>query len=188
MVQILAEPPLAHGQHEVVVARGQDPRVDRLHPGAAEAAHRPLLERLEELGLEPVRQETHLVEEERAVARRLEQPGLAVARVGECAPLVPEQLRFQEGLGDRRAVDVDERAGAPGARAMKGSGEEALADTRLTLDEDRGEPPAVGATLEEPPGREPEGGEPGAPADQLCQRVHGPPVSYSGGASAHQHR
>ena len=122
------------------------------------------------------------------MARRLEQPGLAVARVGECAPLVPEQLRFQEGLGDRRAVDVDERAGAPGARAMKGSGEEALADTRLTLDEDRGEPPAVGATLEEPPGREPEGGESGAPADQLCQRVHGPRVSYSGGASAHQHR
>ena len=49
------------------------------------------------------------VEEERAPARELEQAAFALARVGKCAALVSEELRLEQVLGDRRAVDCDER-------------------------------------------------------------------------------
>jgi len=39
-------------------------------------------------------------------------------RAGECALLVPEQLAFEQGFGNRRAVDRDERALVSGARIV----------------------------------------------------------------------
>ncbi len=52
--------------------------------------------------------------------------------------LVSEQLRLQQRLGDRPAVDRDERAVAPAALRMDGVGEELLAGPALALDEHRG--------------------------------------------------
>ena len=55
----------------------------------------------------------HLVEEERAAVRQLE-PALAVGdRAGEGAAHVAEQLALDDGLGQRRAVHLDERAARP---------------------------------------------------------------------------
>ena len=45
--------------------------------------------------------------------RELKEPGLGLARIREGPALVAEQLRFEEGVGNRRAVDVDERAASP---------------------------------------------------------------------------
>ena len=56
----------------------------------------------------------HLVEEQRAAVGDLDQAELALARVGERAALVAEQLALDQRLGDRRRVELDER---PGARA-----------------------------------------------------------------------
>jgi hypothetical protein len=60
-----------------------------IQTSSAIAARRPetadlaVLDGLEELALDPFGQEAHLVEEERPVLRRLEQPGLRLARIRE---------------------------------------------------------------------------------------------------------
>ena len=55
-----------------------DPHVHWLAVGGAQAPHDALLDDFQELGLEPVGQETDLVEEERPLVRRLEEPGLGL--------------------------------------------------------------------------------------------------------------
>ena len=50
----------------------------------------------------------------RAAVGGLEEPRLGLARVRERAALEAEQLRLEQGLGDRGAVDVDERPAGRG--------------------------------------------------------------------------
>src|SRR6185295_12438880 len=96
-----------------------DPAVEGFLGGAAEAAHRFLLERGEDLRLHVRGQEPDLVEEEHAARGGLEEPDLGAAGVGERAPLVAEQLALEQRLGDRRAVEVDERPPGPWTEAME---------------------------------------------------------------------
>ena len=53
------------------------------------------------------------VEKERAAVGIFEQPGTVGDRAGKCAAGVPEQLRFEQVVGERRAVDVAEPPLAP---------------------------------------------------------------------------
>ena len=115
MIEILAEPARARRGLEVEVGRGDDPDVHRLALGRAQAPDRALLQHREQLGLEPIGQEADLVQEQRAPVGGLEQPSLRLAGVREGAPLEPEHLRLEQGLGNRRAVDVDE-----GSRRLAG--------------------------------------------------------------------
>ena len=62
-------------------------------------------------------------------------PGLAPRRAGERAALVPEQLALQQRLGQRGAVEPDERVVAPGRAAMDPLGEHLLADAGLAGDQ-----------------------------------------------------
>jgi hypothetical protein len=79
-----------------------------------------------------VRELTDLVEEQRAVMRGLDQTPLGGARIGEGATLEAEQLGLQEGLGNRRTVDVDERTASARPRAVKQIGDQPLARARLS--------------------------------------------------------
>jgi hypothetical protein len=109
VVEIFTE---AAGPHRVtqVLARRRDERdVGRLAPRAAEPSDRLVLEDLQELGLDALRQETHLVEEESALVRCLEETRLGLAGIGEGATLEAEQLGLEQGLGDRGAVDLHQR-------------------------------------------------------------------------------
>jgi len=56
------------------------------------------LERAQDLGLQPWRQVTNLVEEQRAAVRHLELAQLALRGAGEGALLVAEQLRLEQRL------------------------------------------------------------------------------------------
>ena len=56
------------------------------------------------------RQLAHLVEEERSPARHLHQPAAGGLGVGERPLLVAEELGLHRGLGQRRAVHVNERS------------------------------------------------------------------------------
>src|SRR5262249_38270227 len=51
--------------------------------------------------------------------------------------LVAEQLGFEQVLGNRRAVEVDERGARPRSRAMDRTCDEAFARARLATKEDR---------------------------------------------------
>ena len=94
-----------------------------------------LLDRAQELRLEPERHLADLVEEEGTAARQLEVAPARLGRPGERAPAVAEELGLEQLLGDRGAVDGDERLLPPRAREVERPGEELLADARLAVDQ-----------------------------------------------------
>ena len=66
----------------------------------------------------------------------LEQTGFCLMGIGERTPLETEQFGLEQSLGNRGAVDRDERPGRPRPGLMNGSGEQALARPRLAEDQD----------------------------------------------------
>ena len=74
-----------------------------------------LLQHAQHLGLRLQAHVADLVEEDRAAVGRLEHAAPLGHRAGERAALVAEQLALDQLLGNRRAVDLDERAVPPAA-------------------------------------------------------------------------
>ena len=107
--QVVAEAALGHRALEVAVARGDQADVDLDRLAAADAVDLALLDRAQQLGLQARVHLADLVEQQRAAVRLLELADAPRDRTGEGAPLVAEQLRFQQVLRDGGAVDGDER-------------------------------------------------------------------------------
>jgi hypothetical protein len=181
MVEILAEPPLADRELEVGVRGADDPAVEDFLGGAPEAAHRLLFERGEDLRLDVRRQEPDLVEEQHPARGRLEQADLGAAGVGERAPLEAEQLPLQQRLGDRRAVEVDERSPCPRTQAVEEPRHEPLARSRLALDEDGRQAGSVPGETDEPAKVAPNRCDRRALSDQLLEVGHLNGQAYSNG-------
>jgi hypothetical protein len=137
MIEIRAELSCLRRRRQIFAGGRDDAHVDRLAARAAEPTDGAFLDDLQQLGLHGERQQSHLVQEDGAPARRLEQTGLGLPRIGEGSALEAEELGFQECVGDRAAVDVDERPGGSDARAMDGGGQESLAGPGVAEDEDR---------------------------------------------------
>src|SRR6266542_2535184 len=135
--QVLAEAPGAHLGGEVLVRRGDDPDVhlDRLRP--AEPLHDAVLQHAQELHLDRRRHLPHLVEEQRAAMGAFEAALLAPGGAGERALLVPEELRLEDGLGDRRAVDGDERLARARRQLVQHARGQLLAGPALSAEEHR---------------------------------------------------
>ena len=74
-----------------------------------------LFEHAQELGLAAAAEVADFVEEQRTAAGQLELAGPRLVGVGEGALLVTKEFAFQERLGNRGAVDRDERTAAAGA-------------------------------------------------------------------------
>ena len=72
------------------------------------------------------RQALDLVEEDGAPVRLGEQARPGAMRIGEGAALVAEQLVFEQRVGQRRAIDRDEREPALGTEVMERTGRELL--------------------------------------------------------------
>src|SRR5712691_4693664 len=133
-------PELADGERllEITIGGGDDahPNLARDHvPHGLDLAR---LQHAEELGLHLERHVADLVEEHGAAVRPLEEAGLVRHRAREGPPLVAEELGFEQGGRERRAVDGDEGA-LPHVRvAVNGPGHELLARARLAADEHGG--------------------------------------------------
>ena len=97
-----------------------------------------LLERAQQLHLQVALQVAHLVQEERRARGLLEEADLAGLRAGEGPLLVPEQLGFQDALGQGGHVDRVEGPVAPLALVMEGAGHQLLARAALPVDEHGG--------------------------------------------------
>src|SRR5262245_6190467 len=82
-------------------------------------------------GLERQRRVAELVEEQRAAVRHLEQARPFAVGAGERAALVAEQLALHQLLGQRAAVDRDERALAALRPAVDLARDDLLAGARL---------------------------------------------------------
>jgi hypothetical protein len=105
---------------------------------SAPTGHTIRLEDPQELGLRGQRQLADLVEEQRAAVGRGEATDAVVDRAGERALQVAEQLGLDQAVGDRRAVDRDERPGVALRGAVDGAREQLLAGAGLAGDEDGG--------------------------------------------------
>ena len=97
---------------------------------AADALDRKILNGPQQLGLRRQRQIGHFVEEQRAAVGRLELPAPA-AHAGRRALLDAEQLRFEQRLDERGAVDRDERTVAPPAQLVNLPRDQLLAHAAL---------------------------------------------------------
>ena len=144
--EIRAEAPDLREPRQVLVGRADDPHVGRDRLRSADALELAVLDRAQDLFLHAERNRAELVEHERAAVRLLEAADVRTRRSGERAGLVAEELGLEQRLGERRAVDLDDRllparrqivkarrdqllAGAPladhehGLRELRGSGD-----------------------------------------------------------------
>src|SRR2546430_14923137 len=100
--------------------------------------------RSQQLRLGGERKIDDFIEEQRTAPGQLELPLLALMRPGERTLLVAEQLRLDQRVRDRAAVDGDERLGAAGARGRARPGPALPCGARFALPEApeaRGVPP-----------------------------------------------
>ena len=97
----------------------------------------PALQHPEQLHLGGRRDLADLVEEDGPGVGQLEPAQPPLGGAGEGALLVPEQLRLQQRLGQRGAVDRDERPAPPGREVVDRLGDQLLAGAALALDQHR---------------------------------------------------
>ena len=138
MVQLAAEAAGPHRGCQVDAGGRDDPHVHRLVAGTAEPAYRPRFDRGQQLDLQGVGKLADLVEEQRAVMGRFDQSLLGGPGVGERSALETEELRLQEGVGNRCAVDIDERAGAASSAPVEQTGHQPFPRPRFPEEQDRG--------------------------------------------------
>jgi hypothetical protein len=136
--EILAEPSRLHLLGQVAVGGRDDARRHGQVGAAADAADLTLLQRSQQLDLEDRRQLAHLVEEERARARHLEQALLLLGGAGEAPLLVAEELALDEALRDGTAVDGDEGLLAARSLLVDGARHHLLPGAALPGDEHGG--------------------------------------------------
>ena len=110
------------------------PRVDVTGAATTDALDREVLNCAEQLRLRGRRQIGHLVEEQRPFVRVLELAA-AAADAGRRPILDAEQLRLEQRLDDRRAVDRDERTLAAATEIVNLTGDQLLARAGFPLDE-----------------------------------------------------
>ena len=135
-VEVLAERAGGHGALEIAVGGGDDADVD-VHLGQpAQPRELAVLQHLQQLGLQRRAHLADLVEEDRAVVRRLELAGLGVDRAGERAPLEAEQLRFEEVRRQRGTVDLHEGLVAPHRVPAQAARHQLLAGAGLAAHQD----------------------------------------------------
>src|SRR5438046_10452606 len=100
-----------------------------------DALRSPLLDHPQQLGLRGRRQLADLVQEQRPARGGLEGSLAERVRARKGAALVTEQLVFDEVLGERGAVEGDERAFRIRAEAVQLAGDELLSRSALSHDE-----------------------------------------------------
>src|SRR5882672_10733286 len=137
VVEVLPEDSLLHGLVQIPVRRRDDPDVHLEVRGAADPLERAVLDEAEELGLGGGREVGDLVQEERSLVGQLHQAALGIARVGEGAALVPEELVLEELLLEGGAVEGQEGGLAPAALEVDRAGDQVLSGSALPLDQNR---------------------------------------------------
>ena len=136
--QILPERARGHHVLQRAVGGADDAQVRLQLALAADAPEAAVVEEAQQLGLQIGRHLAHLVEEERAAVRQLQQPRLATAqRAGEGAAGIAEQLALGQALGQRGAVQREEGLVPAAAAGVAGVGDQLLAGARLAADQQR---------------------------------------------------
>src|SRR4029453_3382998 len=126
-IQIFPELLRGDRRLQLAVRRGNDADVDVKRLRAADTFEPLFLERTEDLCLEPQREIPDFVEKQRAAVRELKSARFAGGGPCKCALFMTEQLRLEQRIGNRRAVDGDKRPFRTAAERVQCSGEQLLA-------------------------------------------------------------
>src|SRR5438093_8640863 len=135
VIDILAEPASPHFPLERDIGGGDDPCGHSHRPLAAERLDLSFLQCTQELRLRGEGKVDNLIEKKASALCQLELPLLALMCPRERALLVTEELRLDQGVRDRAAVDRDKRLLASSTQLMNRASDELLAGAGLALDE-----------------------------------------------------
>ena len=172
VIEVLAKSSGANRGGQILARRREHPRVGRLGARAAKATDRMIVERLEQLGLQRVRHQPDLVEEDRAAMSDLKKARFGLLGVGERAALEPEELGLEQRVGNRRTVHVNEGRRRPRAHLMDDVCDQPLAGSCFSLNQDRGESfERNGRACQEASKLVPHGRQRRAHTEQLLQHV-----------------
>ena len=125
--QVAAELALLDHLFKVAVGGADHPQIDFALLDRTDPANRPVLQQLQQLGLQQQVHFTDLIEKQRAAIGRFDQTEATVLGVGERALLVAEQLRLHQVGRNRGAVEFDERPFGAWTVEMQGPGHQLLA-------------------------------------------------------------
>jgi len=135
VIEIRAEAPGLDRAVEIHVRRRDDPHVDRDRFLSAEPLDLPSLQEAQQARLALDRHVADLVEKQRTAVRRFDPAHAPLVRAGERAALIAEQLRLQQVMRNRPAVDRDERPLAAAGTLVNRERRQFLAGARLAGDE-----------------------------------------------------
>ncbi len=135
MVEVLPEAMSAHQRGKVRVRRADERHVNGFASRGPQPPYGAILQNLQQLGLKSRREQAHLVEEERAPIRHLEESRLRLSGIRKRSPLIPEQLRLEQVLRESGAVQLDELPAGPRPGPVDDIGEQAFAGTGFPGDQ-----------------------------------------------------
>jgi len=141
VIEVFTEAAHADCRRQIFAGRREHQRVRRFGACAAEAPHGAILDRLEQLRLRRVGHEADLVEKDRPAMRHLQQAGLGLLRIGEGATLEAEQLRLEQRVWNRRAIDIHERRRGPRTQFVNQTCDEPFTGTGFAGDQNRRQTP-----------------------------------------------
>ena len=137
VVEIFAKQIFGNGLVEIAVGGGDDAHIDGDFAGAADRAHRALLQHAQQFDLHGQRHFADFVEEDGAAVGDFEQAALVLVRSGEGAFQVAEEFALQQSLREGSAVDGDERLGGARRADVDGAGYKFFAGAALAVNQDR---------------------------------------------------
>jgi hypothetical protein len=135
--EVFAEAPGLHLAAQVEVGRRDDANVDAAHLVVAQPLDLAFLHHAQQLALRAHAEDADLVEEQRAAVGALESAQAGLLRAGVRAFLDAEQFGLDQRLGNRRAVDGDERLRMARADAVQRAREHLFADSALAQEQHR---------------------------------------------------
>ena len=131
VVQILPKTAGLHGLLKVAVGGGQNPDIDPNLTRSSQPLKLALLENAQQFDLEIRRQVTDLVQKNSPPVGQLKLALFLAGRPGKGAPLMAEQLVFEQLGRQRRAVDGNKRMVDPRAPLVDGPGQHLFAGAAL---------------------------------------------------------
>jgi hypothetical protein len=135
VIEVLPESLLFHQFGEVPMGGGEDTYIRGFAAGGAERLEGLFLEDPQQTHLQGRAHLADLVQKQGAAVGQGETPRFVPGRSGEGPGLVPEQLRFQQGVGQGSTVDRNKRPFATGTQFVEGAGDEFLAGAGFAGDQ-----------------------------------------------------
>src|SRR5215470_18543517 len=135
VIQIFTESAFFNGFSQVGVGDRHDAHIDSHGGRISDRLEFFLLQHAQQFRLAREREAVNLVEDDRSAVRQFETSLAILNRAGEGAFSVAEELAFEQGFGQRGAIDLNQRAGASTTVKMNRLRNQLLSGPALTLNQ-----------------------------------------------------